>query len=857
MSLRSFSLVFVFFIGLQIPAQVSNENCSGAINVNPSEFGVSTWQSSSLGNSSSGASCAGNSNDDVWFKFTARSSNDIILAQDPVAVYDVVVDIYSACGSASLGCSNAYPAGQIERYTAGDLVPGQQYFFRVFNADASAGEGQQVQVQVKTFAHTRLRDQDCGRMNFQLQDVMLSQRNDLGQLYQTAGIGVDGYGFKISSQDGSQSITIQQTTGYPFSLQLVNIPFLQYGQTYNVQVQHRVITQANGSTQSLWSHFGEVCLIGLTIPPSTQLSAQYCNVTVNENSSIIANQVTGADLYRFSFSGPEGIHVTESPNYGLLLSTIGSTGNLLIQGNTYQVTVIARINGSWSLPGTVCSLTLNCQDLLSPHLSAYPANVEDTCGNIPAALDITASDTEAGSLPVILETINFSATDAAHNVTANTSGVLALTLPGINGVAANYTWTSSAVRFIVTNTGAYLLGELVSTDASNARWEVHIALKDEMDWASWSSLTTVTAPFIPRTYKDDTGLAASQGNAWTTWTYYTIDGTKSFLRGKGSINGAFLNVSQSPSSLQFGFQAGNAANNQSLGMGFSSWFFASGVINGQAVNTSGTMSSGSESVGTMSAISCQPWVLRKWSAQDPCGNKMITDQLITYPTTVCQAPTGMDAVEIGFGTMNPRVNGIWNNPEGGNNCQVRGGRLANGSYENGTPQFHNITNTHVIGQTNGSSLNFNIALYNNPNIPFKLGKYYGFEVRCACANGSGYSDWSGLTLGSSFLVPYPPGVQEGTEVLKSLTSQVNFRLYPNPGVGDNLHILVEGLEENQGLLGLQIFDILGRLVNQSTMSYRDNSLDFVYTPEVTLLRGLYIIRLNSSEGVHQVRYLVE
>jgi hypothetical protein len=122
----------------------------------------------------------------------------------------------------------------------------------------------------------------------------------------------------------------------------------------------------------------------------------------------------------------------------------------------------------------------------------------------------------------------------------------------------------------------------------------------------------------------------------------------------------------------------------------------------------------------------------------------------------CVAPSSLDVVEIGFGTANARVNATWTNTEGTSSCEVRGGRISAASYAAGEPEFANIINTQTITQTNGSTVLFNIVLYNNPNVPFVVGQRYGYEVRCACADDSGFSDWANITPEATFLVPAAP-----------------------------------------------------------------------------------------------------
>jgi hypothetical protein len=129
---------------------------------------------------------------------------------------------------------------------------------------------------------------------------------------------------------------------------------------------------------------------------------------------------------------------------------------------------------------------------------------------------------------------------------------------------------------------------------------------------------------------------------------------------------------------------------------------------------------------------------------------------ITEPAPVCQAPQNLDVIEIDFGSQNPRVGATWSNAEGTSDCQVRAGRVSNASIGSESPVFQNLANTLTINQTDGSSVNFNVQLYGNPNINFVVGQSYGFEVRCRCSLTENYSEWSGIQTESVFTVPSPP-----------------------------------------------------------------------------------------------------
>lgn len=211
---------------------------------------------------------------------------------------------------------------------------------------------------------------------------------------------------------------------------------------------------------------------------------------------------------------------------------------------------------------------------------------------------------------------------------------------------------------------------------------------------------------------------------------------------------------------------------------------------------------------------------------------------------LCQSPTDLAILEIEFGGSNPRVNATWFNPEGTADCEVRGGRISATSYDAGEPEFTNLANTQVITQTNGSSVNFNIALYNNPNIPFSIGQRYGFDVRCACADDSGYSAWANITPQATFVVP---SVTPGTEFTgsdKNLESEVGgLSLFPNPADGV-LSIMLTGVDSQNVII--EVLDMRGRQVMASMMNdLKAGRLDLNVA---SLESGLYMIRA-TGEGI--------
>ncbi len=217
---------------------------------------------------------------------------------------------------------------------------------------------------------------------------------------------------------------------------------------------------------------------------------------------------------------------------------------------------------------------------------------------------------------------------------------------------------------------------------------------------------------------------------------------------------------------------------------------------------------------------------------------------------VCQAPTNLDVIEIGFGTTTPRVNGTWNNSEATTDCEVRGGRISSATVGTASPQFANLNNTQIVSQTNGSTVNFNIALYNNPIINFVQGSTYGYEVRCQCADGSGYSPWSGLTPQSTFLVPFAPPGAIG-DVKSASLSNNKLNLFPNPVSEGQLNWgLSHDFSDDQ--TELRIIDALGKVVHSERVSGVQGIVDL---SEKNMEKGIYMLQVQNGQFNSTARFI--
>jgi hypothetical protein len=238
---------------------------------------------------------------------------------------------------------------------------------------------------------------------------------------------------------------------------------------------------------------------------------------------------------------------------------------------------------------------------------------------------------------------------------------------------------------------------------------------------------------------------------------------------------------------------------------------------------------------------------------DNCDGQVDEDCPTCDLNNIC---TDMDVVEIGFGTANARVNATWNNPNGTTDCEVRGGRISPSSIGTGNPQFANINNTRIINQTNGSTVLFNIVLYNNPNVPFTVGQTYVYEVRCLCEDETAYTNWSGITPQATFVVPTPPAaMHEGPGAEAKFNEETKVAVYPNPSNGEEINLSITGAELENAFI--RIMDMNGKLISESRLDRDAKSGLMNLRFDSRLDRGVYMIQVYNETQMINQRFIVE
>ncbi len=124
---------------------ISNDDCASAIVLTPSlncnpVTGTTVGASQSLG----AITCAGftgNSNDDIWYSFTAVSPNHTVRVVG-LSTFDAVVDVRSGnCNGTSIGCADATTGGGIEQVVLSGLNFNTVYYVRIYGYGGISSNG--------------------------------------------------------------------------------------------------------------------------------------------------------------------------------------------------------------------------------------------------------------------------------------------------------------------------------------------------------------------------------------------------------------------------------------------------------------------------------------------------------------------------------------------------------------------------------------------------------------------------------------------------------------------------------------------------------------------------------------------
>lgn len=122
----------------------SSDDCAAAaaLPVNDSPSCSQTTSGTTIGATQSLAGCAGNADDDVWYKFTALGTSHTVTVT-PGTMNNAVFEVFSgSCASlASIACVNSTLGANSETTTLTSLTVGTTYYIRIYSNGGAAATG--------------------------------------------------------------------------------------------------------------------------------------------------------------------------------------------------------------------------------------------------------------------------------------------------------------------------------------------------------------------------------------------------------------------------------------------------------------------------------------------------------------------------------------------------------------------------------------------------------------------------------------------------------------------------------------------------------------------------------------------
>jgi hypothetical protein len=245
---------------------------------------------------------------------------------------------------------------------------------------------------------TKLRTNDCGKLNFGLGNFLVAD----------AVSGANQYEFEVRDVNTNAFIAnkIQASNGLYFN----TIPQLQWGTQYKVSVRARISTT--------WGTFGTPCIIGFICNPAicgvptTNLRTSDCG-KLNFNFStglVVASTVYGATLYEFEITDltTNAVSVQSRTTMNLVFNTVVPA---LQNNRQYSIKVRATISGVVGTYGSACTIgfvsgsregleaeEMNAEEILNENI--FNINVYPNPFNQQATLFIQSSKSDKAQVQI-------------------------------------------------------------------------------------------------------------------------------------------------------------------------------------------------------------------------------------------------------------------------------------------------------------------------------------------------------------------------------------------------------------------------------------------------------------------------
>lgn len=173
--------------------------------------------------------------------------------------------------------------------------------------------------------------------------------SDVGvYLYCAPRANVTQYQWKVENAGISYSRTYVHSSPTSNYLRLGWLGDVSYGTTYQVSVR----VEQDGQ----WGNYGRECDITVGSMPTTKIVDAQCGSSVsNLGDYIYCDQIVGAEAYEWEITNA-GLGYNRTYESSSMYLRLGWFGDISY-GETYDIRVRARVNGSWGSYGSSCAIT--------------------------------------------------------------------------------------------------------------------------------------------------------------------------------------------------------------------------------------------------------------------------------------------------------------------------------------------------------------------------------------------------------------------------------------------------------------------------------------------------------------------
>lgn len=369
----------------------SNDDCVNAININQGVSCIGTSGTTAYA-SESQSGCSGVANDDVWFKFSPSSASAFISVESSVN-FDAVYEVFSggSCGNlTSILCADAFYEGETEEAVVNNLIPGQNYFIRVYDAQDNIANTMTFDICIEGFVQCNLNqpsgsqlenetcatntNNGCYTSPDSFFDVVGCNQTIYGNAWAANGFkDFDYYRFQMGEAGGA---TWNANSEFPYTISFLDItdcsnPITLVEASFNA-CQNGSINYnfPNAGTYAALitptSYNNYPCnsyndyIVNLVIQPTLPTINVAGNTTICTNSSVVLSTLSPAGTYQWLRDGlaipnetNDSINANLAGVYTLSYTNVNGCPTTSVQGVT--VSTIPLDDAGFSYPtNTVC-----------------------------------------------------------------------------------------------------------------------------------------------------------------------------------------------------------------------------------------------------------------------------------------------------------------------------------------------------------------------------------------------------------------------------------------------------------------------------------------------------------------------